>query len=191
MTLPQSPVFDISKTTLAWVAVVLLQRWLVGPLDPNDLQTWIFLPAAVRLLAVTQFGWRGAVGLFLGAAITPTYLGTAPPEDVLVLAALMAAGAWLAAALSACLLKVPSGDVRTLDGLQCYVFVALSTAFAIGLPQLYHGYQGQPLLATPLLLPLLVSELAGASLVLAGRLLVLTARREWAAFKDQSDPSAA
>lgn len=57
----------IAGVAVAWPLVLWFNRWLFAPLDYMAWASWVFLPAAVRILAVLVFAEAGAIGLVLGA----------------------------------------------------------------------------------------------------------------------------
>ncbi len=69
-------VAPVLAVALCWVVVFKLNAFLFSSLEQSRWVHWIFLPAAVRVLAVLLLGRRGAVGLVLGA------LFTLSPQDV-------------------------------------------------------------------------------------------------------------
>lgn len=52
---------------VAWVIVFKLNQLLFDGTRNSRWTHWIFIPAAVRIIAVMLLGWRGAAGLVLGA----------------------------------------------------------------------------------------------------------------------------
>jgi len=58
---------QVCMTACVWVIVFRLNTWFFGAFEWAELViNWIFLPAAVRLLSVMLFGWRGALGIWFG-----------------------------------------------------------------------------------------------------------------------------
>lgn len=66
----RTQIAEVSAVTLIWTLLFELNRWLFSIAELNDSISWIFLPAALRVAAVLLLGWRGAVGLFMGAMLT-------------------------------------------------------------------------------------------------------------------------
>lgn len=64
---------------LAWIALYRLNEVLFSAIVVDRFITWIFLPAAIRVLAVLVFGCAGVAGLFIGALLT------SPPWDSLLM----------------------------------------------------------------------------------------------------------
>lgn len=59
----------IIGVALTWVAAFSLNEWVFAPERHSLRANWIFLPAAVRLIAVLLFEEVGALGLALGAFV--------------------------------------------------------------------------------------------------------------------------
>ena len=54
----------------AWLVLFWLNDVLFAAVEVDAFTSWVFLPAAIRVLAVMLFGWAGIAGLFLGSCIT-------------------------------------------------------------------------------------------------------------------------
>jgi len=81
---------EIACVAILWALLFKLNGVMFKALEFSQHVSWIFLPAALRVLAVLLFRWRGAVGLFLGALLTSSQsLQSLAPYP------------WIAAALSA------------------------------------------------------------------------------------------
>ena len=63
---------EIAGVAVLWVLLFKLNGWLFFASEFGQHVNWIFLPAAVRVVAVLMFRMRGAVGLFVGALTTST-----------------------------------------------------------------------------------------------------------------------
>ena len=98
---------------LLWVLLFRLNRWAFSSIDVTVFISWIFLPAAIRMLAIMACDWVGALGLFAGALITNQADPAGSAIDGLVLAFLSAAGPLLAFWCCTRLLRLPP----TLTGL--------------------------------------------------------------------------
>jgi hypothetical protein len=96
---PRTVALEVGAVAALWVLLFQLNSWLFARWETSALANWIFLPAALRLVAVLILGWRGAAGLFLGALITSALMNAPWPENV-VLPALSALGPVLAVKLA-------------------------------------------------------------------------------------------
>jgi hypothetical protein len=72
---------------LVYLLFFRLNAWLFDRVKVSDYISWVFLPAAIRMLAVLLLGWAGVIGLYLGSL---TQLGptlATDPVNALALAA--------------------------------------------------------------------------------------------------------
>jgi len=70
-------------TALAYIGLYHLNGWLFSQAMINENVSWVFLPAAVRMLAVLLFGWAGVAGLFAGSVlVVPDYVLAEPVRCV-------------------------------------------------------------------------------------------------------------
>lgn len=63
-------VAPVIAVAACWAFVFQLNVLLFSSLEQSRWVHWIFLPAAVRVIALLLFGTRGAIGLALGAFVT-------------------------------------------------------------------------------------------------------------------------
>ncbi len=82
--------------SLAWFFLYRLNGWLFSQEITSHFASWIFLPQIVRLIAVLICGWRGAIGLFVGALLTGDYSSDSAILHSIVLAFLSSIGAYIA-----------------------------------------------------------------------------------------------
>lgn len=64
------PLLHIGLAASFWVCAYYLNGWLFAALESTRTANWVFLPAAVRLLAVLLLGGWGALGLAIGTLVT-------------------------------------------------------------------------------------------------------------------------
>jgi hypothetical protein len=152
-------------TAGAWTVLYQVNaRWLTA-LEWADGVSWIFLPAAVRLLAVLLFGSAGALGLFVGGLFTMSMIEEAPLPKALGIAGVSALAPLLAVGLTLRRLRLPA----SLSGLgtRHLVLLALASAAAsVLLHNLYYWFsdqRGDPLSG---LLPMFAGDIAGTVIVL-------------------------
>ena len=127
---------QIGGVAVAWWLLYALNEQLFSLTEINDRISWIFLPAALRLVAALLFGWRGALGLFLGALLTQDPSPAADPLQGVVLAAISAAAPWAAVQLGMRLLSLPSD----LTGLRLGHLAVLAAATSAASAVLHHAY---------------------------------------------------
>jgi len=93
---PTPFMFGALGWTIAWQIQLLMQQ-LIPALDYEVGVSLIFLPAGIRTLAVLIFGFRGAVGVFLGCIFsTIEYMGHLPTLDASILIIICAISAFSA-----------------------------------------------------------------------------------------------
>ena len=87
----------VVTTTLAYSLFYLLNGWLFHIARVSDTISWVFLPAAIRMLAVLMFGWAGVLGLFIGSMAVIWHLVIDDPAHAFILALLSSLPSMLAA----------------------------------------------------------------------------------------------
>jgi hypothetical protein len=132
---PGTVALEIGAVATLWVLLFELNGWLFAGWETSELANWVFLPAALRLVAVLIVGWRGACGLFLGALVT-NWLMQTPWPSALALSALSALGPVLAVKLARDWLRWPT-DLAGLRFSHLLLLAALGAA-CNGL--LHHAY---------------------------------------------------
>lgn len=150
---------------IAWVVLFQLNIWLFSDIHLTGFISWIFLPAAIRMLAVMIGGWSGALGLFAGAILTNLSLLELEPFNVMVLAALSALGPVIAVHLCTRWLQLP-GDLSGLQRSQLLVFAVAGAVFNVFPHNLFFYTTGLSYDAWSGVLPMFVGDLAGTLIVL-------------------------
>lgn len=151
--------------TTAWVALYLLNNWLFSEVYLNSYISWIFLPAAIRMLAVMINGWVGALGLFFGAILTSLSQLEFEPLNVLVIAGLSALGPMAAAHLCTRWLQLPV-DLAGIQRSQLLVFAVAGAIFNVVPHNLFFYMTGMSDDVWSGMLPMLVGDLSGTLIVL-------------------------
>lgn len=72
-TTPRAVGTRVLMVAASWILLYLLNGLLFEALMVSSQVSWIFLPAALRMLSVLLFGWAGALGIFVGSLITGLY----------------------------------------------------------------------------------------------------------------------
>jgi hypothetical protein len=146
---------------ITWVTLYVINDWLFEFVAVSEHVSWVFLPAAVRMLAVLLAGWSGVAGLFVGSLITGLYgFDGASVGQVVVLAGLSALAPMLALTLCASWLNLRS-DLRGLSALQLLALSVVCGALTAGLHSLHlwgFGVVGQ---FSDAFLPMFVGDLVG------------------------------
>ncbi len=150
---------------LFWVLLYGLNHWIFAVTEVSSFISWIFLPAALRMLAIMACDWAGAVGLFAGALVTHQADPSGGFGDGLVLAFLSATGPMLAFWFCTKLLNL-SKDLSGLTAKQLLVFASTGALLNAVPHNIYFYLSGR--MSSPIegLVPMLVGDLVGTLLVL-------------------------
>ena len=125
---PPSLLSQLGLVAGAWVVLYILNDWLFDHAAISLYASWVFLPAALRMLAVLLFGWTGVLGLFIGSFITGYYTHEFDnPGMVIVLAGLSALAPMVAYLVCARLFGIRAD----LQGLSAKHLVVLSIVVAL------------------------------------------------------------
>lgn len=157
---------------LLWVLLFALNHWIFAVTEVSSFISWIFLPAALRMLAVMACDWAGAIGLFAGALVTNQTDPTGGFGDGLVLAFLSATGPLLAFWFCTKLLNL-STDLSGLTAKQLLVF-ATTGALLNAVPHNIYFYLSERT-SSPIegLVPMLAGDLVGTLIMLYAASLAL------------------
>lgn len=155
----------VLAVAVSWLVLYELNTFLFADIHMTSFISWIFLPAAIRMLAVMIGGWAGALGLFLGAVFTNLELLEYEPFNVLMIAALSALGPLFAVYLCTRWLKLPD-DLAGLQRSQLLVFAVAGAVFNVFPHNLYFYMTGLSFDAWSGILPMFVGDLAGTLIVL-------------------------
>jgi hypothetical protein len=117
----------VLSIALAWLGVFNLNMWLFTSLNYSERADWIFMPAALRVLAVLIFSEIGAFGLAVGAYLTLSHASDSHPMFEIALAATSGLAPLLG--LQMCRRIVPLA--RDLSGLDPKGIIVLSIATAV------------------------------------------------------------
>ncbi|MEJ8857460.1 hypothetical protein WKW79_23015 [Variovorax robiniae] len=160
-------VLQVAGVAALWFVLFSLNDWAFGYLDQAHVISWVFLPAALRLLGVLLFGRWAALGLFLGALATNgTAFGHSMAQSVSV-AALSGLGALGALHLTTRILQVPP-TLRGLTAGRLAVFAVVGALCNVIPHNLFFwavGLQPNPFVG---LVPMFIGDLAGIVIVLYG-----------------------
>lgn len=150
---------------LAWFALFQLNTWLFSTIHLTGFISWIFLPAAIRMLAVMVGGWTGTLGLFFGGILTNLSLLKYEPFNIVMLAGLSALGPLIAFNLCTRWLKLPR-DLAGLQRSQLLVFAIVGAIFNSFPHNLYFYFTGLSPDAWSGVVPMFIGDLAGTLIML-------------------------
>jgi len=165
----QTQVLTIAASAIAvallWVLLFRLNRWAFSSIDVTIFISWIFLPAAIRMLAVMVCDWAGALGLFAGAMFTSQADPATTLSDELVLAFLSASGPLVAFWFCTRLLSLPS-NLTGLTARQLLLFATMGAVFN-AVPHNIYFYLSDRM-SSPIegLVPMFLGDLLGTVVVL-------------------------
>ena len=158
-------VFQVAGVAALWVALFRLNDWAFGYFDQAQVISWVFLPAALRLLGVLVLGQRAALGLFFGALATNGAAFEHSIAQSVSVASISSLGALGAIHLTTRLLQVPP-TLRGLTAGRLAVFAVVGALCNVVPHNLFFwtvGLQPNPFVG---LVPMFVGDLAGIVIVL-------------------------
>lgn len=140
MTLLRSQCFKDCVTVIGiavtWLAAFKLNEWAFSGTIHSARANWIFLPAAIRVIAVLLFGDLGALGLVVGAYLVVSGAG----GDNGMHSFTLAVSSGIAPLIAVIALKRWFSISNTLAGLRPWHIIALSVACAASNAALLNGY---------------------------------------------------
>jgi len=119
--------------TCAWCSTYYLNEWLFSQfILVEGFISWVFLPAAIRVLAVLLAGWVGVVGLFLGSIVTFMFVTGYEPVaiHILVLATISSVAPMLALLICAKYLNIQN-SLQGLSASNLFVLCVVSAIFSV------------------------------------------------------------
>lgn len=116
----------IAGVAAMWLGLYYLNDWAFSFFHKTEAASWVFLPAALRLVAVLLWGVPGALGLWLGAVITSSVVFGQLTPAVLIAAPMSA----LAPLLAVAIMRRPLALRPDLGGLSVGSLVQLALANA-------------------------------------------------------------
>lgn len=156
----------IASTALAWMVVFDLNTWLFSQAALTDRASWIFLPAALRIIFILLFQGRGAVGLIFGAYLTLPHTN---PNDFSyeILLAVSSGLAPLAAVVFCQRFFTVHSELEGLNGWHIIVLsIASATANAIILNTLF-AMIGRQVASLEAIAAVFAGDVLGAAIVIA------------------------
>ena len=160
---------------LMWVGLFLLNSWLFKQFAFSEQVSWIFLPAALRMLAVLVLGWVGVAGIFLGSAITGVFvMGKIEGSQILIGSALSALSPTLALLLCAYAFGMRANLVG-LSASKLLILSVVAASFTAVLHNIHFALSGQVDAVGDSLLAMFIGDLVGTLVVLYLAKLILMA----------------
>lgn len=166
---------QFSCVVLLWVGLFLLNDWLFDQFEFSEHVSWIFLPAALRMIAVLVMGWVGVAGIFVGSIVTSVYvMGQIDPGHVLIVSALSALSPTLALLLCAHGFGVQANLVG-LSASKLLILGVVAASFTAVLHNIHFFLSGQVDVFSESLIAMFVGDLIGTLVVLYGAKALLMA----------------
>ncbi|HUV99233.1 MAG TPA: hypothetical protein VMV88_03680 [Gallionella sp.] len=156
-----------------------LNDWIFTNFEVSKSISWIFLPAAVRIIAVLLFDWEGVAGLLSGSIVMAfPWQGDASVNSCIV-SVLSSISPMLAVTSGAYLMKTKV-DLHGLGAKQLFVFALLGALFNSVLQNLYFQLSGTAKSWLTGLVPMFVGDFIGTMIVLycASMLIRFSLRRD-------------
>lgn len=150
---------------LLWTGLFYLNEWLFAAVSLSSVINWIFLPAAIRMLAVMALGWIGVAGLFIGALLTTDIVMHSGWDDAIVIASLSALGPFVAVRACTQWLGV-SEDLSGLRPGQLVIFSVAGAVCNVVPHNIYFFFTGHTPDIFSGMVPMLVGDLLGTLVIL-------------------------
>lgn len=157
---------------LLWTGLFYLNEWLFSAISLSGVINWIFLPAAIRMLAVMALGWVGVAGLFIGALLTSDIVTPSGWYDAIVIASLSALGPFVAVRACTHWLSI-SEDLSGLRPAQLLVVSVAGAACNVVPHNIYFYFSGHTPDIFSGMIPMLVGDLLGTLVILYAASLAL------------------
>ena len=161
-----------ASVATVWVGLFKLNAIFFESIGFSHHISWIFLPAAIRMISVMLLDWTGAAGLFVGALITNAPLVEQNLSEAIALSGLSALGPVLAFTFCTRWLRI-SANLSGL-GLRQLILFGLVGALCNVIPHNIYFYMADRM-CSPLdsVVPMFVGDLIGTVIVLYVCALVL------------------
>ncbi|OIR10804.1 hypothetical protein GALL_75750 [mine drainage metagenome] len=157
--------YAITGVALAYWLLYQLNDWLFTNFEVSRSISWVFLPAALRMVAVLLFGWDGVAGLLSGSIVMAfPWHGDASVNSCIV-SALSSMCPMLAVTSGAYLMKTKA-DLHGLRAKQLFVFAFLGALFNSVVQNLYFQMSGTAKSWLTGLVPMFVGDFIGTMIAL-------------------------
>ncbi len=156
---------EVGGVALAYWLLYYMNKWIFTSFAFTSTVAWIFLPAAIRMISVLLFGWRGVAGLFIGTLATGIPLFGIASVDTYAFPVLSASAPMLALWVGTYVMQIEA-DLRGLTARQLLVFSVLGALFSSVPHNLYFQFAGETQSWLTALMPMFVGDLVGTLIVL-------------------------
>ena len=166
--------YEICAVVVLWVALFEFNSWLFSFAEVSRYINWIFLPAALRVVAVLVLDWRGVAGLFAGALFTCAPQVGVNMAEALVLASLSALAPFAAVSLVKRCLRM-ARDLKGMTYQQLTVIAVVAALTSAVAHNIFFSLQHASHAWSSVFFPMLAGDLIGTLVVLFTSALVLRA----------------
>ena len=156
----------------AYLIFYKVNDWVFNQVKVSDFVSWVFLPAAIRMLSVLLFGWAGVLGLFLGSLGAIAHLIAEDPARAITLASLSSVPSLLAARLVQKTAGIPV-DLAGLQARHLLLFGLMGGLANSATHTLYFTLHEQSLVPLENFVPMLIGDTVGTLIILYAGALVL------------------
>ena len=157
---------------MLWVSLFELNGWLFSITEISRYSNWVFLPAALRVLAVLVLDWRGVAGLFAGTLFTCAPQIGVNMAEALVLASLSSLAPFVAVSLTTRCLRMAI-DLKGMSYQQLAVIAAVAALSSSVSHNIFFSLQDELHSWVSVFFPMLAGDLIGTLFVLFASALVL------------------
>ena len=165
---------EVAAAAAVWVWLYRLNQWAFPFFEKSSTASWIFLPAAWRLIAVLVWGWRGALGLWIGTLITSAELFGLWSAASLLAAPMSAVAPLLAVGLMRRPLALRP-DLNGFSAADLALLAALNAVCSASLHSIVFVLVGVPRAAPSDMFTMMIGDVLGTFLVLYALKLALAA----------------
>lgn len=162
---PSTVLLEAGGVAIVYSSLYYLNGWIFSSFAFTATVAWIFLPAAIRVIAVLLFNWRGVAGLFIGTLATCIPVFGLTNADTFVYPMLSAFCPMLAVSLGVYLMKIRA-DLGGLKAWQLLVFALLGALFNSVAHNVYFQLSGNAQSWLTGIIPMFVGDLVGTLIVL-------------------------
>lgn len=158
-------VIEVAIVSVLWVVLFEANKFLLNSLEYSHYISWIFLPAALRIVSVLVLGSPGAIGLFIGALITNHGLLPIDLVDAITLSTLSALCPLIALVVAKPILKIKD-DLSGFKPDQLYGLAIIGSLLSCVPHHIYFWASGKVPSPFEGFAPMLVGDILGATIAL-------------------------
>lgn len=158
---------EIVAVAVLWTLLYKLNSWFFASFAVSSYVSWIFLPAAVRVLAVMVADWRGICGLFAGAIVTSLPTAEVGLQYVVFVALLSGLSPYIALLAGRKYFKL-NNLLDSITPKQVIIISALSALCSALLHSSFYALADESVKFLHTFLQMFVGDLLGTAMVLTG-----------------------